>query len=310
MPTGRRLFLYSANDFSFPGARRLELSFAYRIDSYSHFGASFESEMGLDLGAHTRTQPRGTQGTSFKAPLISQLDAPTTSYTTLLPSSTPGGKPTDALVINGGSQYLQPEKSKSFTAGIDWAPIRWPQIRASMTYFNISYNNRIQSQNIEAEPLGAQPQLFSITGLNPSLDQVLPLFQAPGFQQDSAGLGTLGSHRNHRQPTRECGNDSRTRRSRRWSVHVRCRRARTMGGFILRQLSARGSHIRSGIFPAIDERNEYHCRTAQISPARWSHLAVRQLNRRSHAQSYERLPEHALQSTRRTSLRGRPRISR
>jgi outer membrane receptor protein involved in Fe transport len=178
--------------FSFPGARRLELSFAQRIDSYSHFGADSNPKWGWTWEPTPGLIVRGTKATSFRAPLISQLDAPTTSYTTLLPSSTPGGKPTDALVINGGSQYLQSEKSKSFTAGIDWAPIRWPQIRGSMTYFNISYNNRIQSQNIEAKPLEAQPQLFSLTSLNPSLYQVLPFFQAPGFQRDGAGLGPSG----------------------------------------------------------------------------------------------------------------------
>ena len=69
-----------------------------------------------------------------------------------------------------------------------------------------------------------------------------------------------------------------------------------MGAFILRQLSARGRHIFPDIFSASSERSEYDCRTAQISPAWWSHLAVPQLNRRSHAQSYERLSEHALQS--------------
>jgi iron complex outermembrane recepter protein len=58
-----------------------------------------------------------------------------------------------------------------------------------MTYFNISYNDRIQSQNIEATPLEAQPQLFPLTFLNPSFDQVLQSFQAPGFQRDGAGLG-------------------------------------------------------------------------------------------------------------------------
>jgi iron complex outermembrane receptor protein len=179
-------------NFSFPGARRLEVSLAYRIDSYSHFGAPSNPKWGWIWEPTPGLILRVTQGTSFKAPLISQLDAPTTSYTTLLPNNTPGGKPTDALVINGGSQYLKPERSKSSTAGIDWAPIRWPQIRGSMTYFNITYDNRIQSQNIEAKPLEAQQQLFPLTSQNPNLYQVLPFFQAPGFQQDGAGLGPAG----------------------------------------------------------------------------------------------------------------------
>jgi iron complex outermembrane recepter protein len=177
---------------SFPGARRLEISFAYRVDSYSHFGAPSNPKWGWTWEPTSGLTVRGTQGTSFKVPLISQLDASATSYTTLLPSSTAGGKPTDTLVISGGNEYLQPEKSRSFTSGIEWAPIRWPQIRGSMTYFNISYNNRIQSQNIDAEPLEAQPQLFSLSSVNPTLDQVLASFQSPGFQRDGAGLGASG----------------------------------------------------------------------------------------------------------------------
>lgn len=178
-------------DFSFPGVRRLEVSFAYRVDRYSHIGAPSNSKWGWSWEPTPGLSVRGTQGTSFQAPLISQLDAPITSYTTLLPAI-PGGIPTDALVINGGSQYLQPEKSRSLTAGIDWTPIRWPQFRGSMTYFNITYDNRIQSQNIHATPLEEQLQLSTLTSYNPSLNQVLPFFQAPGFQQDGAGLGPSG----------------------------------------------------------------------------------------------------------------------
>lgn len=189
---GEAILPIFGEDFSFPGARRVELSFAQRTDSYSHVGADSNPKWGWTWEFTPGLIVQGTKGTSFRAPLISQLDAPTTSYTTLLPSDTPGGKPTDALVINGGSRYLQPEKSKSFTAGIDWAPILCPQIRGSMSYFNFSYNDRIQSQNIEAKPLAAQPQLFALTGLDPSVDQVLPFFQPPGFQQDGAGLGPSG----------------------------------------------------------------------------------------------------------------------
>lgn len=178
-------------DFSFPGVRRLAVSFAYRVDRYSHIGAPSNSKWGWTWEPTPGLSVRGTQGTSFRAPLISQLDAPTTSYTTLLPAI-PGGSPTDALVVNGGSQYLQPEKSRSLTAGIDWAPVRWPQFRGSMTYFDITYNDRIQSQNINATPLEEQLQLSSLTSYNPTLNQVLPFFQAPGFQQDGAGLGPSG----------------------------------------------------------------------------------------------------------------------
>lgn len=177
---------------SFPGARRLEMSFAYRLDGYSHLGTAANPKWGWTWEPLVGLTVRGTQGTSFKAPLLSQLDTTSTSYTTALPSSTPGGTPTDALVVSGGNQYLLSEKSKSFTSGIEWSPIRWPQFRGSITYYSIDYNNRIQAQNIEAEPLAVQSQLNSISYVDPTLDQVVPYFQSPGFQKDTAGFGPSG----------------------------------------------------------------------------------------------------------------------
>lgn len=179
-------------DWSFPGMRRLSVSLAYRVDHYNNVSASPNAKYGVSWEPTAGLTVRATQGTSFQAPLISQLNAPITSYTTLLPNGTPGGRPTDALVINGGSQDLLSQTSRSFTAGMDWTPFSWPWIRGSLTYFNVTYHNRIQSQNISAAPLDAQPQLFPLSSLNPGLDQVLPLFNARGFQQDGAGLGPSG----------------------------------------------------------------------------------------------------------------------
>ena len=45
--------------FSFPGARRLELSFAYRIDSYSDFGATSNPKWGWTWEPTPRIHPAG-----------------------------------------------------------------------------------------------------------------------------------------------------------------------------------------------------------------------------------------------------------
>ena len=177
---------------TFTWARRLEISGAYRLDSYSHFAAAHNPKLGWAWEPKAGLTVRGTAGTSFKVPLISQLDAPTTSYTTFLPSNEPGGKPSDVLVINGGNPLLHSQNSRSITTGIDWAPLNLPAVRGSVTYFNVTYDDRIQSQNIEDKPLGSQPQLLPLSSLNPSLDAVIPYFQSPGFQQDAAGLGPSG----------------------------------------------------------------------------------------------------------------------
>ena len=179
-------------EYSYPGVRRLELSLAYRLDSYAHFGTSYNPKAGWLWEPATGIAVRGTYGTSFKAPLLSQLDAPPTAYTTLLPGTLPDGKPTDLLVINGGNESLKSETSQSITLGIDRTPLRWPGFTGSITFFDISYDNRIQFQNIRAQPLLSQPQLIALGSLNPSLDAVVPYFEGPEFQQDGARLGPAG----------------------------------------------------------------------------------------------------------------------
>jgi outer membrane receptor protein involved in Fe transport len=180
-------------EYSYPGARRLELSLAYRLDSYTHFGTSYNPKVGWLWEPVAGIAVRGTYSTSFKAPLLSQLDAPTTAYTTVLPGNLPDGRPTDLLVISGGNESLKSETSRSITVGLDWTPPRWSGVRASITYFDVAYDNRIQSQNVQAKALLSQPQLLALNGtLDPTLNLVVPYFEGPGFQNDGVGLGPAG----------------------------------------------------------------------------------------------------------------------
>lgn len=178
---------------SYPGAHRLELSLAFRADNYGHFGTSYNPKVGWLWEPASGVAVRGTYGTSFKAPLLSQLDAPATAYTTLLPGNLPDGKVTDVLVINGGNESLKSETSRAITVGLDWTPLRWSGVRGSITYFDVAYDNRIQSQNIQAKPLLSQPQLLALnSAINPPLNEVVPYFEGPALQNDGAGLGPAG----------------------------------------------------------------------------------------------------------------------
>jgi outer membrane receptor protein involved in Fe transport len=175
-----------------PWARRLVVSAAYRYDHYEGFGSTTNPKVGWLWEPQDGFRLRGTAGTSFKAPLLSQLGAPVTSYTALFPV---GGIPSakaDVLIINGGNPLLQPETAKSITMGVDYEPTAIHGLIASANFFWLRFENRIQVQNILPQPIPSQPQLLFIYSFNPSVDYVQPYFDSPGFRGDTAGLGPAG----------------------------------------------------------------------------------------------------------------------
>ncbi len=95
----------------------LELTLADRGEHYSDFGSTNNPQVGAHLEAGCRvSRVRGTFGTSFKAPLLSQLN-PVPSEVVIVPGNlfnpVPGGAP-NTLEIYGGNSNLKPEESDRF----------------------------------------------------------------------------------------------------------------------------------------------------------------------------------------------------
>ena len=174
-----------------PGLRRLELSAAFRYDQYQRFGSTRNPKFGWLWEPTTGLQLKGTGGTSFKAPLLSQLGAPTTSYTALFPSLGSGGKD-DVLIINGSAPGLHAETATSITLGLDFEPVAVHGLAASLNYFWLRFDNRIQEQTILPQPILSQPQLLFISEFISNAAAVQPYFSSPGFLGDTAGLGPAG----------------------------------------------------------------------------------------------------------------------
>jgi len=123
------------------GLNALDLTLAGRVEHYSDFGSTSNPKVGLRFEPAPGLALRATWGTSFKAPQFDQETLPDTA--TLYPAAVLGGSTGAALLAYGGNTHLKPERSTSWTAGLDWSP---PQIRSltvSLTYFNIDYTNRI-----------------------------------------------------------------------------------------------------------------------------------------------------------------------
>ena len=180
------------DSFVLPGVQRLLLSAAYRYDHYTQFGSTSNPKVGWAWEPLGGLKLRGTYGTSYQAPFLSQLGSPVTSSTVLIPdSSSPSGR-ADILEINGGNPALLSARSRSITAGLDAKSANIPGFVATGTFFHVAISNRIQSQNIQSPAPLSQPLLFPFLSLNPALADVQSYFDSPGFEGDNAGLGPSG----------------------------------------------------------------------------------------------------------------------
>ncbi|MEI9988602.1 MAG: TonB-dependent receptor [Rhizomicrobium sp.] len=121
----------------------MELSLADRYEHYSDFGSTDNPKIGLSWMALSDLKFRGTYGTSFRAPLLSDLN-PIPSQVVALPEADPTtGGASNVLVVFGGNPKLSPEKSTNWTLGADWAPDAFPGVRVSTTYYNVHFTNLI-----------------------------------------------------------------------------------------------------------------------------------------------------------------------
>lgn len=174
------------------GIYRLELSAAARFDHYSDFGSTTNPKVGLLWSPLHGLDTRATYGTSFQAPLLTQLGAPTTYSTFPEPDSNSPSGTSDTLFVGGGNSELRPQTSKSFTAGFDFTPQFASHLRLSGTYFHTVFSEKIATPPIENSNYLNDPALDPYINRNPSPAQVEADFLSPYFSGDGAGLGPTG----------------------------------------------------------------------------------------------------------------------
>ncbi len=123
----------------------LELTLADRAEHYSDFGSTNNPQLGAIWKPLEGWALRSTYGTSFKAPLLSELD-PIPSQVVPLPGYTftpaPGGTP-NTLGIIGGNPDLKPEKATVWTVGLDFKPPELAGFTARFTFYDIAFRDQI-----------------------------------------------------------------------------------------------------------------------------------------------------------------------
>jgi outer membrane receptor protein involved in Fe transport len=127
------------------GDPTLELTMADRAEHYSDFGATNNPQVGAIWKPVSDLVIRGTYGTSFKAPTLSELN-PVPTQVVLVPGSVfspaPGGTP-NALSEDGGNPNLKPEKATTWTAGLDFKSSVVDGLTAKLTFYDIVFKDEI-----------------------------------------------------------------------------------------------------------------------------------------------------------------------
>ncbi|HEV7610803.1 MAG TPA: TonB-dependent receptor [Steroidobacteraceae bacterium] len=128
------------------GEPALELTLADRGEHYSDFGSANNPQIGALWKPMSGLTVRGTYGTSFKAPLLSELN-PIPSQVVPFPGSLynpgPSGTNPNVLSIYGGNPNLKPEKATVWTVGLDYKPLQTDGLSAKLSYYDIVFKNEI-----------------------------------------------------------------------------------------------------------------------------------------------------------------------
>jgi outer membrane receptor protein involved in Fe transport len=175
------------------------------MEHYSDFGFTNNPQVGVIWRPFADLKARATYGTSFRAPLLNDLN-PVPFEVVPLPEPDPTtGGVTNTLGVFGGNPDLKPEKARIWTAGLDFTPHAAPDFRASATYYDIRFTDvvtdpefSVDITNILSEEAILGP---SIIQRNPSAARVQQLAASPGYANlfgiDLATIGAIFDSRVH-----------------------------------------------------------------------------------------------------------------
>lgn len=167
------------------GLEKLEITFAARHENYSDFGSTTDPKFGLRWSPVNGLDFRGTYGTSFRAPLLSELsERNLTAFLFRIPDPDDSSQYIPGMVALGNNAGLQPETATTWTAGFDFNPDALHGLDFSVTYFDIKYENRI------TDPGGGlngftDPKFAPLVTRNPDPALIALLAATPNFRNFS-----------------------------------------------------------------------------------------------------------------------------
>jgi iron complex outermembrane recepter protein len=154
-------------DNAFTGIRALDLDVAGRSEDYSDFGRTSHPKIGLNWVPADGWKVHASYGTSFRAPLLSELVGPLQGVfvQTYSDPQSPSGTSL-GYALGGGNPKLRPETATTWSFGIEFEPVEAAKLSA--TFFSIDYKNQIASYLSDLTILQQTAQLGSLVTRCPS----------------------------------------------------------------------------------------------------------------------------------------------
>ena len=131
----------SANAVS--GASSLEFTAAVRYDDYDDVGDTTNPKFGLNWAPVDNFTFRATYGTSFRAPLISQIYGNSNALFGQNYQDPLGGPPILGFAQSGPNLNLAPETADTWTVGFNWNVT--DNFFLTLTYFDITYEDQVET---------------------------------------------------------------------------------------------------------------------------------------------------------------------
>lgn len=167
------------------GLEKLEITVAARHENYSDFGATTDPKFGLRWSPVSWLDLRGTWGTSFRAPLLTELsERNLTAFLFRIPDPADPTQFIPGMIALGNNAGLQPETATTWTAGLDYSPDALPGLDFSVTYFDITYDNRITDPGGGLDGF-TDPKFAPLVTRNPNPALVALLAATPNFRNFS-----------------------------------------------------------------------------------------------------------------------------
>jgi iron complex outermembrane recepter protein len=125
------------------GLHRLAFNAAVRYDNYSDVGDTTNTKFGVSWAPMADLTFRGSYGTSFRAPLISQIYGNSNNLFNQNYQNPAGGAAIPGIALSGVNLDLRPEEATTWSVGADWEAL--DGLRLSLTYFDVNYENQVEA---------------------------------------------------------------------------------------------------------------------------------------------------------------------
>lgn len=126
-----------------PGIEELTVNAAVRYDNYDDVGSTTNPKFGVNYRPNSNVLLRASYGTSFRAPLISQIYGNSNAIFGQSYQNPAGGAPLLGFAQSGPNLDLGPETATTWSFGGEWDAA--DNLKFTATYFDVDYKNQVET---------------------------------------------------------------------------------------------------------------------------------------------------------------------